>query len=154
MYNRILVPLDGSELAECSLEHVKEVALGCHVPEVVLLAVVEPANEALPWSWGAVVSADYMSQVGKNQEKYATDYLGKVADRLSKEGMNVVACVQTGKPAETILEYADKNGCDLIVMTTKGRSGETKWDFGKVADRIIRSSPVPVLMASPTGCRV
>ena len=154
MYNRILVPLDGSELAECSLEHVKEVAVGCHVPEVVLLAIVEPANDSLPWSWGGVAGAQTQADRDKSEEKSATDYLKKIADRLSKEGMNIITCVQAGRAADAILDYANQNGVDLIIMATHGRGGETRWDFGKVADRVIRTSSVPVLMASPKGCRI
>ncbi len=178
MYNRILVPLDGSELAECSLEHVKEVAVGCHVPEVVLLAVVEPANDSMPWSWGGIAAAQTQmeaerdskttsvadfrgmtaeqkqAKIDKMMQDSANDYICQVADKLSKEGLNVRTCVLSGKPAETILDYASSNGVDLIVMATHGRGGQSRWDFGKVADRIIRTSSVPVLMASPAGCRV
>jgi nucleotide-binding universal stress UspA family protein len=154
MYKRILVPLDGSELAECSLEHVKGIALGCHVPEVVLLGVVEPANEAMPWSWGSVAAAQTQAERDMAEEKSATDYIGKIATRLLKEGINVITRVQPGRPAETILDYTAKNGVDLIIMATHGRGGVTRWDFGKVADRVIRTSSVPVLMASPKGCRV
>jgi nucleotide-binding universal stress UspA family protein len=177
MYSKILVPLDGSELAECSLEHVKGIATGCHIPEVVLLAVVEPAEEAMPPFWGAVAGTqtrlesdkvggttsaiDYgqmMSEqqaaVDKKQQEYAGGYLAKVAESLTKGGLNVNTCVVCGKPAESILTFTKDNGVDFIVMATHGRGGSTRWDFGKVADRVIRGSNVPVLIASPKGCRV
>ncbi len=154
MYNRILVPLDGSELAECTLEHVKQVAVGCHVPEVVLLAVVESAAGLPPWSWGGVAAAQTQAERDNAEEKMALDYLQKISGRLSKEGLNVITRVQPGRAADVILDYAGQNGVDLIIMATHGRGGETRWDFGKVADRVIRTSSVPVLMASPKGCRV
>ena len=59
-----------------------------------------------------------------------------------------------GKAAEIILDYANKNGVDLVVMSTHGWGGKTRWDFGRVADRVIRASSIPVVMASPKGCRV
>jgi nucleotide-binding universal stress UspA family protein len=178
MYSKILVPLDGSELAECSLEHVKEVATGCHVPEVVLMAVVEPASEGIPGFWGAVAGAQTQMEAQKKsattaavdydkmraeqlseafekkQGELAAIYVTRVAERLMKEGLNVTTCVLPGKAADTIIDYAAKNGVDLIVMATQGRGGETRWDFGKVADRVIRASSVPVLIASPKGCRI
>lgn len=178
MYSKILVPLDGSEMAECSLEHVKEIAVGCHVPEVVLMAVVEPAEEKMPGFWGAVAGAqtkleadkktpttsaiDYgemrAAQASDAYEKRAGEmagsYISGVAERLMKEGLNVTTCVIPGKAAETIIDYAAKNGVDIIVMSTHGKSGEARWDFGKVTDRVIRGSSVPVLIASPKGCRV
>ncbi len=178
MYRKILVPLDGSELAESSLEHLKEVAIGCHVPEVVLLTVVEPAEEAMPGFWGAVAGAqtkleaekktettsaiDYANmrteqraaEFEKKQQELADGYLDRVAEGLMKEGLNVTACVQVGKAAETIIDYANQNGVDLIIMASHGRGGNSRWDFGKVADRVIRGSNIPVLMASPAGRRV
>jgi nucleotide-binding universal stress UspA family protein len=173
MYSKILVPLDGSEMAECSLEHVKEVATGCHVAEVVLMAVVEPIVEGMPPFWGAVAAAqsqkeakeksattsvsDYdairAEQVEKKLGEMAGVYITKVADRLMKEGLNVTTCIIPGKAAETIIDYAANNGVDLIVMATHGRGADNRWDFGKVADRVIRGSNIPVLIASPKGCR-
>jgi len=177
MYSKILVPLDGSEFAECSLAHVKSVATGCHVPEVVLLAVVEPPEESMPPFWGAVAGSqtrleaeemsvmtsaiDYakmrseqQAALKKKQEEYAGGYIAKVAEGLTKEGLNITTCVVCGKPADSIINYASDNGVDLIVMASHGRGGSARWDIGKVADRVIRGSNIPVLMASPAGCRV
>jgi nucleotide-binding universal stress UspA family protein len=178
MYNRILVPLDGSELAECSLEHVKEVALGCHVPEVVLLAVVEPFEESMPSFWGGVAGRQTQMEAGKDtpttavvdfkqmtseqqaaeiekrQQVLADDYLCRVAERLAGEGLSVKVCALSGKAADTILSYARENSVDLIVMATHGKGDNASWDIGKVADKVIRGSNVPVLIAAPTGCRL
>ena len=73
--------------------------------------------------------------------------------RLAAEGMNVSGVMLEGKAAETIVDYATTKGVDLIVMSTHGRSGPSRWAFGSVADRVVRTSPVPVLMAVPRGCR-
>ena len=178
MYSKILVPLDGSEMAECSLEHVKENAVGCHIPEVILIAVAEPVSEGIPGFWGAVAAAqtqmegqkkgattaaiDYEKMRAeqlsaaseKKQSEQASGYIAGVARRLIKEGLNVTTCVVPGKAADAIIDYAAKNGVDIIVMATHGKSGEARWDFGKVADRVIRTSSVPVLLVSPKGCRI
>jgi nucleotide-binding universal stress UspA family protein len=177
MYSKILVPLDGSELAECSLKHVKDIASGCHIPEVILLSVVEPAELAIPPFWGTVAGTqtrlegdksrgttaviDYgkmrseqQAARDKKQAEYAGDYLAKVAEKLKKEGLNISTCVVFGKPAESIINYTSDNGVDFIVMASHGRGGNARWDFGKVTDGVIRGSNVPVLIASPNGCRI
>lgn len=148
MYQKILVPLDGSEFSECILEHVKAVATGCRVPQVVLLRVIEPWD---PQIYGVPDSARYDSQ--KKAQAAAEDYLAKTADSLSQEGVAAETAVIQGKPAEGILDYAAKNQVDLIAMSTHGRSGISRWTFGSVADRVIRQSTVPLLIASPLGCR-
>jgi nucleotide-binding universal stress UspA family protein len=60
--------------------------------------------------------------------------------------------VMMGKPADSLAEYAEKNGVDLIVIATHGRSGVSRWVFGSVADRVMRSACVPVLMVRAPGC--
>ncbi len=83
----------------------------------------------------------------------AKDYLSKVADSLKKDGAATQAVVIQGRPADTILEFADKNRVDLIIMSTHGRSGPSRWVFGSVADKIVRHSTAPVLITSPPGVR-
>lgn len=152
MYAKILVPLDGSPFSECSLLHVKAVALGCKVPEVVLLRVVEPlsANELAAL---AEIRGDAMTQVEVSKKAEATDYISKMVQKLSKEGISVKGDIVNGRAAEEILDYADKNHFGLIIMSTHGRSGVSRWALGSVADRIVRHSTVPVLTVSPPGCR-
>ena len=165
MYNRILVPLDGSELAECSLEHVKGIALGCHVPEVVLLTVIEPI-EAATYAFNLAAAGYHYSPEEGTEIKKEMDrtynnslaaagvYLKKIAKRLSDEGMNAKTEIVQGKAAETILDYASKNSVDLVIMSTHGWGGKTRWDFGRVTDRLIRMSSIPIVVASPKGCRI
>ncbi len=165
MYSKILVPLDGSEMAECSIEHVKTIALGCHVPEVVLLTVIEPIDEgsyiANLTGAGIIYSPDKLANIKRdmdtnheNLHAAAGAYLKKVAEQLTKEGMNIKTDIIEGKAAETILDYAAKNSFDLIIISTHGWGGKTHWDFGAVTERVIRSSNIPVVVASPKGCRI
>ncbi len=167
MYQKILVPLDGSDMAECSLEEAKAIATGCHVPEVTILSVIEPSEQSAPYNWGGgadTVQPQDVATLEKDRKNMAVadeksmtsakSYLAKVADSLSKEGINVKTEVIKGQPADTILDYAEKNNVDLVVISSHGRSGKTKFDFGKVADKIIRSSNIPLIVASPPGCRM
>lgn len=148
MYRKILAPLDGSELAECTLTHVATIAKGCQVPEVVLLRVIEPLNMLYE------VSEETISKLKETAEADSRDYLAKSADSLKKAGISSVSTdVLTGKPAKMILDYARKKKADLIVMSTNGRSGVSRWMLGSVTDKVVRQSPIPVLTVSPPGCR-
>lgn len=152
MYKKMLVPLDGSGFSECSLAHVKAIAKGCGVPEVVLLRVVEPiippAYEDANIDW-----AKWMVNAEKRARKEAEDYLSQIADSLKKDGVVAKTAVVSGQPAEAILDYTERNKTDVIVMSTHGRSGVTRWVLGSVADRVLRHSVAPVLIVSPAGCR-
>lgn len=155
MYNKILAPLDGSDLAECTLRHIKAIATGCSVPKVVLLRVIEPVP---PFAELAASNPKLATQVEQDVAKANTaeakQYVKKKVDELNKEGVSATGVTVTGKPDEAILKYADKNGIDLIIMSTHGRSGISRWAFGSVADRISHYSTIPVLIVSPRGCRI
>lgn len=151
MYQKILAPLDGSELSECSLQHVKAIATGCQVPEVVLLRVVEPIHSQELVAY-AEASID-IDKVFREMHDAAQKYIGKLTADLKKGGLNVQGVVTTGWPAQLILDYAVDSKVDLIIMSTHGRSGVTRWLMGSVADKVVRHSPVPVLTISPPGCR-
>ncbi len=152
MYKKILAPLDGSELSECSLKHVRAIATGCNVPEVVLLRVVEPISSQAIAAL-AEAGGDLIARVEKYQQNEAKDYLSKLADKLKEEGIVTKTVLVQGIAADKILDYAKKNQVDLIIMSTHGRSGVTRWLFGSVADKVLRHSKVPVLIVTPAGCR-
>jgi len=147
MYQKILAPLDGSELAETALRHVRAVATGCRVPKVVLLQVVRP----IPQVHG--LAEEFRREEKERAEAEAKDYLAKVADSLKKEGVPAEIVIVCGMPAEQILDYAKKNEVDLIIMSTHGRSGVSRWVFGSVADRVVHHSATPVLIVTPPGFR-
>ncbi len=153
MYKKMLVPLDGSEFSECSLEHVKSIASGCNVPETVILRVVEPLSAE---SVAALAQAgdDLLSKAEEDTKTDAREYIDKTKDRLAKEGLMVETAIVDGRAAEKILDYAKNQQADIIVMTTHGKSGISRWFFGSVAQKVLQHSPIPVLMISPPGCRV
>ena len=159
MYKKVLAPLDGSQFSECSLSHIKAIATGCQVPDVILLTVIgEPGfsfGEITSQTQADYVSKQYTEQLEKAREK-AEKYITDAAAKLKKEGLDVkteVVVCDNANVATCILDFARDNKVDLIVMSTHGRSGITRWAFGSVADRIVRSSLVPVLIVTPEGCR-
>lgn len=150
MYKKILVPLDGSEFSECSLAHVKAIALGCSVPEVILMRVIEPVlNPDVVAT--APLAQDWMKQVEEENYAKTKDYLTGLASKLKQDGVSAQTILREGKTAEEILAYSSKNGVDLIVMSTHGRSGVPRWFLGSVAERVARYSTVPVLLVRPPG---
>ena len=151
MAEHILIPLDGSELAECALEHLKAIAIGCCVPEVVLLRVVEPTyavGDVL--SDSEVMITELNNQIQKAAELYITDVTDKFKQ---KYGINTQPALVYGSAANEILEYTKNNQVDLIIMTTHGRSGLSRWLLGNVADRVSHHSTVPVLIIAPASCK-
>jgi nucleotide-binding universal stress UspA family protein len=161
MYNKILAPIDGSKLSECSLEHVKEIASGCHVTEVILLTVLEQSHTFLPSYGGEGQIRETFQKQRNEQEQFkemAEKYLAGASESLKKQGLAVrtvaIEAEATQSVAEAILNYAESNNIDLIIMSTHGRSGITRWASGSVADRVVRYSRTPVLTIAPKGCRV
>jgi nucleotide-binding universal stress UspA family protein len=152
MYEKILVPLDGSERAECVLPHVETLATSCRTKEVILISVTERIT-------GFRVMDDYSQLLGERlvpetvgkEEKQAQKYLGKIAKTLQAKGVKVRTEVLMGKPAEEIVIYANKIGCDIIVMASHGRSGIGRWAHGSVADRVFKATAVPILMVKAEG---
>ena len=156
MYQKILAPLDGSELAECTLRHVRTIATACRIPEVVLLRVVEPLSSSVVAAYAEAGSAgaEMITRAEKQTREDAENYISEVSKTFKKEGLSTKAVILDGNAAEVILDYAKDNNVDLIVMSTHGRSGISRFAFGSVADKVVRHSVVPVLTVSPPGCRI
>ena len=149
MYKKILVPLDGSELAECVLPHVESIAKGCGVKNVILVRALEPYISSYAQVY---LSDEQRKEADARAEGAARGYLDQAASRVKLDGVEVQKQFITGRPAESIAEYATENEVDLIIISTHGRSGISRWVWGSVADRILRSACVPVLMVRAPGC--
>jgi len=158
MYKKIMVPLDGSELAECVLPHVEAIGRGCNVGEVEFVSVVEPVYlpvGVLSDGSGIFTEQDAERVREKTQamsESESKVYLAKVASRVKLGKVKVQTKVISGAAADSLADYATKNDVDLIIIATHGRSGISRWVFGSVADRVLRSACVPVLMVRVPGC--
>jgi nucleotide-binding universal stress UspA family protein len=147
MYRKILIPLDGSKLAESALTHVEELAKCSDETKVILVSITERIQgyrafeePAQPLGQRLVPEA-----YGKKQRQ-AQRYLDRIAKAMEAKGIKVDTEVLLGDPAEEIVIYAKHPGCDLIVMSSHGRSGISRWTHGSVADKVFKGSPVPVLM--------
>jgi nucleotide-binding universal stress UspA family protein len=152
MYKKILVPLDGSELAECVLPHVESIAKGCNTQTVVFLRVVEPFYMPTSDEFTIYFSEKTIERINSENRAAAEKYLSQLVNSAKYDGVTVKSEVLTGKAADTIAEYATKNAVDLIIIATHGRSGISRWVWGSVADRVLRSACVPVLMVRAPGC--
>ncbi len=158
MYQKIMVPMDGSELAECVLPHLEAIAGGCDVGEVVFIRAVEAA--ILPsgslTDGGAIfteIDAERTrKQIDAGNKSAAKDYLDQLMNRVKLDRVKIQTEVLDGKAAEIMAEYATNNDIDLIIIATHGRSGISRWVWGSVADRLLRSACVPVLMVRAPGC--
>ncbi len=80
------------------------------------------------------------------------EYLAKMADSLTISGTNFSYALLEGNPVNMLADYATKNAVDLIVIASHGRSGVSRWVMGSVAERIVRTSCVPVMMVRAPGC--
>ena len=135
MYQSILVPLDGSELAENILTEVEELAL--LLKARINLVFVSKAH-VLP----GVNPTDAQVRVVKR----AQEYLENLKEQLADKKMEIGIHTPYGNPADKILEVCKRHQIDLIAMSTHGRSGIGRWLLGSVAEKVVRHSEIPVLL--------
>jgi nucleotide-binding universal stress UspA family protein len=149
---RMLVPLDGSELAELVLPHVEALAgpqCGAEA-EVILVGICEPLvlppamTPETSVNWGGAAD-EYMAKSKKSADKY----LSRVQKGLTDAGLKVTLEVLEGDPATEIIEYAGKRQVNLIVMATHGRSGLGRWAYGSVAQKVLHGGSSPILLVRP-----
>jgi nucleotide-binding universal stress UspA family protein len=165
----IVVPLDGSKLAESALPHAVAVAKqrGADAVQVVLLRVCVLADIAFPDPGSYYMTPDrypptrpvqwelYVEQETRRCQNANKEYLASVAKRLQAEGLKTRAEVLvsdrplTVEPAAEILEFVKQNPANLIVMSTHGRSGAGRWSYGSVAEKIVHGGDTPVLLIRP-----
>ncbi|MBE0431482.1 MAG: universal stress protein [Dehalococcoidia bacterium] len=129
MYKRILVPLDGSELAERALAYARAIAVRSH-SEVVLLTVSAPDDTL---------------------ELPLRAYLEKQTGELSSSGVEASPLIVQGDAAEEILNLAETNYVDLIIISAHGRSGATRWNLGNIASKVLQKSPIPTILIRSSG---
>lgn len=125
MWKKILVPLDGSDLAELALPYAIELA-NAFKSELVLLYVSEPAES--------------------HYRRMHQLYIEEVAQRVKQQVRKVSPVLVTGKPADEITGYAEKNGIELVIITSHGRSGIMSWATGSIASKLLQSINLPVLL--------
>lgn len=149
-YKHILVPLDGSELAECVVFHLETMVSENQVTTVELVRVVPPIE--LHYKAALPISANQEKRMNQALVKEAEGYLQKVKVRLNDSYASVTTKVLVGPVADALADYLEKSGADLLVMATHGRSGPSRWVWGSVADRLLHVSHVPVFLVPALGC--
>ncbi|MBK7318180.1 MAG: universal stress protein [Anaerolineales bacterium] len=143
MYKKILVPLDGSPLAEAVLPHAQALAKS-EGAEIVLLSVpVTPNLDYLSRTPGLA------TQIIEDAERETEAYLKTEVEKLTEEGTKVTSVMREGPIPEMILMVADEVHADVIAMSTHGRSGIQRWLMGSVADRVVHHAHIPVMLIHP-----
>jgi nucleotide-binding universal stress UspA family protein len=168
MLQKILVPLDGSELAEAALPYVVEISRRCDPVEVILLQVVRlpsghaaaiflPTDVDFPGEMMPGSGADleairypiYREQEISSVRTHIEAEMLPLARQLQEQGIETRVEVAFGHPAEEIVRYAEQEKVDLIAMCTHGRSGISRWILGSVADKVLRGTHLPILLIRP-----
>ena len=173
-YNKIVVPLDGSNLAESVMPHVIKIAKGCAMPQVILVTVTEPVHVKTPRAlrieqlpgihqgpilyYGGVTGAgreivpdsimDLPVTIGK-MAKTGYNYLSKIAAKLEKEGIQVTIAVLIGDVATEITRFAKDEKADLIVMASGGKKTLKRWDVGNAAEKVSHTTDIRIFLVKP-----
>jgi len=145
MYKKILVPLDGSDLAKIALGQAENLAKTFDA-EIILFQVVP----FMPIYGSPELVTPLI--VDEKQKEAVEKYLASLAEELKKRGLRVTATVKTGQQvAGEIIDFAKEVGADLIVMCTHGRSGISRWVLGSVALKLLTRSETPILLIRSKG---
>jgi nucleotide-binding universal stress UspA family protein len=145
MFKHLLVPLDGSFLAEAALPAAHEIARRFG-SEITLFRVVQQPHLMMSPDNGSVYGT-LIAELHQQARMEAQEYLARHQKKLKRQELVVhTHIVETEVVAEAILEAADELGIDGIVMSTHGRGGIRRWVFGSVADKVLRQSTLPVIL--------
>ena len=144
MYKKILVPLDGSPLAEAVLPHAQALAKS-EGGEIILLRVpVLPVTEFI--SRDPAIAA----KIVEDMEKHTEEYVEFEVAKLKKEGTKASGFTREGSIPDTIIAVAKETHADVIAMSTHGRSGLQRFLMGSVAEQVVSISPIPVMLIHPS----
>ncbi len=145
MYKKILVPLDGSELAKTALDQAEKLAKTFDA-EIILFEVVP----FMPIYGSPELVTPLI--VDERQKEAAEKYLVNLSDELKNKGFKATAVVRTGQQvAVEIIDFAKESGASLIVMCTHGRSGISRWVLGSVALKVLTRAETPILLIRSKG---
>lgn len=145
MYQRILVPLDGSTLSETVLPHVEKLARALNAEIVLLHVDVSPAP-TFEFHESPLAPQPEEVKIMRADEK---QYLKHLCCRLERDDLRVTYLLRDGVVADTILEAAEIEQADLIAMSTHGRTGMLRLLLGSVAEQVVHRSKIPVMLIRP-----
>jgi nucleotide-binding universal stress UspA family protein len=176
MYSKVVVPLDGSKLAEAVLPHLEEIVKAFNIKEVMLISVTEKVSGRLPQKeafaefvsehptvnvppqmvamqygivWNRYTNPQEVPAAMGKMARTAADYLCKVAEGLGELGCQTSVNVLVGNPAEEIIRFAEGQGADLILMASRGKTGFSRWDMGNIAEKVVKATQAPVMLIKP-----
>ena len=167
MFKKIIVPCDGSELAQESVfPHVEELAKATGAEIIIVRVVPVPAGRSgtafragapempislpeTPEDARVARHPIYKDQEIASAEAEARHSVARAEAMLHEKGIIARSEVLLGRPADEIIEYAKEQDADLIVMCSHGRSGIGRWVFGSVTDKVLRGTGTPVLIIRP-----
>lgn len=153
MYQHILVPLDGSKLAECAVPWAQELAKRAGAEKMTLVRVIKKSKGyKRTTDYSKAPSSPPVTEPVSGAEKDAETYLAVMAKNLQDQGIKVETRILLGDPAQAILFHAEHDTCDIIVMASHGRSGLSKLLKGSVSQEIFRATCKPILMVRGPGC--
>lgn len=139
---KILVPLDGSKLAEKALPHAETFAKN-FAAELILVWALQPQPLVAVSDYGV---ASYNTII-EDEEKEASDYLAHLKTELLSRDILVRTAVLKGHSvADAIVDVAEQEAVDFIVKTTHGRSGLSRWIYGSVATKVLQQAPCPIFL--------
>jgi nucleotide-binding universal stress UspA family protein len=140
MDQHVLVPVDGSDRAEQALEYALEYFSG---GTVTVLHVIDPVS-LIGYADDEWVDFEGYREATERQRERAETLLDEYRTTVESHGQNVETLLETGDPADRILDVIDAENVDHVVMGSRGRSGVRRVLFGSVAETVTRRSPVPV----------
>jgi nucleotide-binding universal stress UspA family protein len=145
MFKKIMVALDGSPLAEQVVPKAVEAA-ELFQAELTLYRVISPLAKSYR---GGVASVSAIESAERQLLDMAEVYLEKIASGIRKKGITVNVVTVLGTPYQEIVGYTENNNIDLLIMSTRGETGLTRWLLGSVTDHVIRGVSIPVWIIPP-----
>lgn len=148
MFKHIVVPLDESKLSEKALDYARQM-IGPN-GKITLIYVLDMEEE--PYNRYTVIEGELQQQ---NIQEHAESYLDEIANRLRAVNIRAQPQVETGRPADRIVDFTRTNpDVDLVVMSTHGRSGLSRWLMGSVTQKVLGATRCPVFVIPPEERRV
>ena len=159
MYEHVMVPLDGSELAECVLPHLEAMAKSGHISRVTLVSIVEPIHIHRGLEFR--LPSDEKTRLEQMSMEKSRDYLNRIAKRIDCGGATVETEVLHGHIAKELGKYVETNDIDLVMVSTHGQPDTDRgiwgrvrrWRWWNVIEHLLRSCGVPVLIVRPSDVR-
>ena len=154
MFEKILIPLDGSKISESALPYAEDLVskLSPKAKIDVILVHILPKAHPVYTAGEIVPRVVYDEEHYEMAKKRAMEYLDNAGEGLRSRGATVIPRVQIGDASEGIIKIAEETNADLIIMSTHGRSGISRWAFGSVAEKVLhRKTKVPILIVKASS---